>query len=82
MGFKPSKIYYIAKRTFNDVFDNETLYKWLKNFYNRFFNQQFKRSCMPDGVKVDEISLSPRGGFSMPSDAIKTEWIIDLDNAK
>ena len=82
MGFKPSKIYYIAKRTFKGVFDNETLYKWLKNFYNRFFNQQFKRSCMPDGVKVDEISLSPRGGFSMPSDAIKTEWIIDLDNAK
>ena len=82
MGFKPSKIYYIAKRSFKGVFEKETLYKWLKNFYNRFFNQQFKRSCMPDGVKVDDISLSPRGGFSMPSDAIKSEWLLDLENAK
>ncbi len=81
MGFKPSKIYYIAKRTFKGVYDKQTLYKWLKNFYNRFFNQQFKRSCMPDGVKVDDISLSPRGGFSMPSDAIKTEWLNDLERS-
>ena len=82
MGFKPSKIYYVAKKTFNGIFDNQTLYKWLRNFYWRFFNQQFKRSCLPDGVKVDEISLSPRGEFTMPSDAIKTDWLDDLEKAK
>ncbi len=82
MGFKPSKIYYVAKNTFSGIFDNQTLYKWLRNFYWRFFNQQFKRSCLPDGVKVDEVSLSPRGEFVMPSDAIKNEWLNDLEKAK
>lgn len=77
----PSKIFYIAKKTFNE-FDTETLYKWLKNFYNRFFAQQFKRSCMPDGVKVGSVSLSPRGDYSMPSDAYRAEWLADLENIK
>ena len=61
---------------------NEELYKWLKNFYNRFFAQQFKRSCLPDGVKVGSVGFSPRGDFAMPSDAFKTEWIKDLENIK
>ena len=82
MGFKPSKIYYIAKKTFKGVFDNQTLYKWLRNFYYRFFAQQFKRSCLPDGVKVDELSLSPRGELLMPSDAMRSEWLTDLEKAK
>lgn len=82
MGFKPSKIYYIAKKTFEGEYSEETLYKWLKNFYNRFFNQQFKRSCIPDGVKIGSVSLSPRGDWRMPSDAQKTVWLNDLENCK
>lgn len=78
----PSKIFYIAKKTFKNEFDSQTLYKWLKNFYNRFFNQQFKRSCLPDGVKVGSVSLSPRGDYSMPSDAYKWEWLSDLEKIK
>ncbi|MBQ3234709.1 MAG: NAD(+) synthase [Clostridia bacterium] len=80
--YSPSKIFYIAKKTFDGEYSPETLYKWLKNFYNRFFNQQFKRSCVPDGVKVGSVSLSPRGEFSMPSDAYKAEWLLELENIK
>jgi NAD+ synthase (glutamine-hydrolysing) len=79
-GFTPKKIYYTAVNTFNGEFDNATILKWLKTFTRRFFNQQFKRSCMPDGVKVSEISLSPRGGFNMPSDAISKLWLDELEN--
>ena len=75
----PSKIFYIAKNTFKNEFSEKTLYKWLVNFYKRFFAQQFKRSCLPDGVKVGSISLSPRGDFSMPSDAYSTAFMKDLE---
>ncbi|MBO7215225.1 MAG: NAD(+) synthase [Clostridia bacterium] len=80
--YSPKKIYFIAKKTFNGEYSPEVLYKWLKNFYNRFFNQQFKRSCVPDGVKVGSVSFSPRGDFSMPSDAFKQEWIEEIENIK
>ncbi|MBO5889526.1 MAG: NAD(+) synthase, partial [Clostridia bacterium] len=79
-GFKPSKIFFIAKHTFNGKFSNEVLFKWLKNFYNRFFTQQFKRSCVPDGVKIGSVGFSPRGDFIMPSDACRNEWLLDLEN--
>ena len=81
-GFKPSKIFYIAKRTFNGEFSDEVLYKWLLNFYNRFFAQQFKRSCLPDGAKIGSLSFSPRGDLKMPSDGIKKQWISDLERVK
>lgn len=81
-GFKPSKIFYLAKRVFSGVYDDKTLYKWLLNFYNRFFVQQFKRSCSPDGVKIGSLSFSPRGDFMMPSDAVKSVWIAELEKVK
>ncbi|MBP0981102.1 MAG: hypothetical protein J5968_02765, partial [Oscillospiraceae bacterium] len=59
--------------------DDATLLKWLKNFYRRFFNQQFKRSCLPDGPKVISISLSPRGGLAMPSDACSDLWLAEVE---
>ena len=78
-GFTPSKIYRMAQRAFKDEFDDETILKWLKTFYRRFFSQQFKRSCMPDGVKVGSICLSPRGDWRMPSDASSAVWLEELD---
>jgi NAD+ synthase (glutamine-hydrolysing) len=74
-GFTPDKIKYIAVKTFSDMFDEATIDKWLKNFYRRFFAQQFKRSCIPDGVKVGSVSLSPRGDWRMPSDAVAKLWL-------
>ncbi len=82
MSFKPSKVYKIAVKTFSDKFDRQTIYKWLNTFINRFFNQQFKRSCLPDGVKVGTISFSPRGDWHMPSDCNKEVWLNDLKLAK
>ena len=79
-GFSPKKIYSVAVECFKDEFDRETILKWLKTFIRRFFNQQFKRSCMPDGVMVTEVSLSPRGAFNMPSDAVSTLWLNELEN--
>ena len=79
-GFSPRKLYYIARDTFKEEYDNTTILKWLKIFIKRFFNQQFKRSCLPDGVKVGIISLSPRGGYKMPSDACCNLWLNDLEN--
>lgn len=76
----PSKIFYIAKHVFKKDFEPQVLYKWLENFYKRFFSQQFKRSCLPDGVKVGSVSLSPRGDFSMPSDAYSITWLEELKN--
>ena len=81
-GFSPSKIYAIAKRTFSDAYTDEVIYKWLKTFVKRFFAQQFKRSCLPDGVKVGSVSLSPRGDWRMPSDAYEDLWLSDLENSK
>lgn len=78
-GYKPQKILYLAGIAFKDKYDLETIKKWLKVFYKRFFSQQFKRNCMPDGTKIFEVGLSPRGDFVMPSDANVREWLEDLD---
>ena len=78
-GFAPSKIYRIAVQTFQGKYEAETILKWLKKFYWRFFSQQFKRSCVPDGPKVGTVALSPRGDWRMPSDASVTLWIQDLE---
>lgn len=77
-AFPPSKIKYLAVRTFDGTYDEATIDKWLKSFYKRFFMHQFKRSCMPDGVKVGSVSLSPRGDLRMPSDAVAKLWLDDL----
>ena len=78
-GFSPSKLFVIAKRTFTDKYDDATIKKWLTTFLRRFFTQQFKRSCLPDGPKVGTVSLSPRGDWRMPSDASSSLWLRDLD---
>lgn len=80
MAFPPEKIYYLAKKAFKNKYDNETILKWLKNFYRRFFSQQFKRSCIPDGPKVGSVSLSPRGDWRMPSDASSAEFLSRIEN--
>lgn len=82
LGFEPDKIFYIAQIAFKDKYDSETIYKWLRNFYWRFFSQQFKRSCLPDGPKVGSVSLSPRGDWRMPSDASVNTWMEVLDRIK
>ena len=74
-GFSPEKVYRLACRAFAGEYDEATIKKWLKSFYRRFFTQQFKRSCMPDGVKVGTVSLSPRGDWRMPSDASGRIWM-------
>lgn len=74
-GFQKSKLYRMAKLTFDGVYDDETIKKWLDKFYWRFFSQQFKRSCLPDGPKVGSVAVSPRGDLRMPSDASPTAWI-------
>ncbi len=81
-GFEPDKIFFLAKKAFADDFDSETILKWLKTFYRRFFTQQFKRSCMPDGVKIGSIGLSPRGDWRMPSDSSAALWLKKLDEIK
>ena len=95
LGFRPAKIFYLAvqafvKQTYPDVpadgmavgtYDEDTIRKWLQTFCRRFFTQQFKRSCLPDGPKVGSVSLSPRGDWRMPSDASSADWLADLDNA-
>lgn len=79
-GASPKKIYILAKHTFKNSFSNEEIKKWLKVFIKRFFTQQFKRNCIPDGVKVGTISLSPRGDLRMPSDANMEIWLEELDD--
>jgi NAD+ synthase (glutamine-hydrolysing) len=74
-GFTPEKIFCLACRAFQEDFDRETIKKWLKTFYRRFVYQQFKRSCLPDGVKVGSVCLSPRGDWRMPSDASAAAWL-------
>mgnify|MGYP001139290629 CR=1 FL=1 len=81
-GYTPSKIYRLACYTFRGAYDKDTIYKWLRTFYWRFFSQQFKRSCLPDGPKVGSVALSPRGDWRMPSDASVTMWMRDLDQIK
>ena len=94
LGFRPAKILYLAeqafiKQTYPDTpedgmpvgtYDEETIQKWLKTFCRRFFTQQFKRSCLPDGPKVGSVSLSPRGDWRMPSDASSSDWLADLES--
>ena len=93
LGFRPAKIYYLAqqafiKQTYTEVpengmevgqYDEDTILKWLRTFCRRFFTQQFKRSCLPDGPKVGSVSLSPRGDWRMPSDASSEDWLADLE---
>ena len=81
-GFKPSKIYRMALQAFDGVYDADTIYKWEETFMRRFFAQQFKRSCVPDGPKVGTVSLSPRGDWRMPSDASRNVWLDDLATVK
>lgn len=81
-GFEPDKIFYIAQIAFEGKYNRATLYKWLRNFYWRFFSQQFKRSCLPDGPKVGSVSLSPRGDWRMPSDGSVAVWMEVLDKIK
>ncbi|UWG95809.1 NAD(+) synthase [Dehalobacter sp. DCM] len=78
-GFSPAKVYYLACSAFSGEFTNQEILKWLKVFYRRFFSQQFKRSCLPDGPKVGSICLSPRGDWRMPSDANAQMWLNELD---
>lgn len=78
-GYRPTKIYFLAQVAFKGVYDNATILKWLKTFYRRFFNQQFKRSCLPDGPKVGSICVSPRGDWRMPSDACSRLWLDEIE---
>ena len=77
-GFPPKKVYRLARYALGDTYSNEVLLKWLNNFYRRFFNQQFKRSCLPDGPKVGSVTLSPRGDWRMPSDGVSALWMAQL----
>lgn len=81
-GFEPEKIYRMALKAFDGIYDKETLMKWLKKYYWRFFSQQFKRSCLPDGPKVGSVDVSPRGGLHMPSDASVRMWIEQVEKIK
>jgi len=78
-GSRPAKIYYLACIAFKDIYNKEEIKKWLSIFFRRFFQQQFKRSCLPDGPKVGSISLSPRSDWRMPSDAIATLWLEEIE---
>lgn len=79
-GFRPRKIFKIAKQSFKNIYDDETIKKWLIIFLRRFFSQQFKRSCMPDGPKIGSVTLSPRGDWRMPSDAVSNLWLNEAEN--
>ncbi|MDE5768814.1 MAG: NAD(+) synthase, partial [Oscillospiraceae bacterium] len=79
-GFRPGKIYRMACTAFRDLYSEQEILRWLKVFYRRFFTQQFKRSCLPDGPKVGSVTLSPRGDFRMPSDASVNLWLKELEN--
>ena len=77
-GFSPRKVYRLALYALEESYGRETILKWLHNFYRRFFAQQFKRSCLPDGPKVGSVTLSPRGDWRMPSDAVAALWMEEL----
>ncbi|RKJ73338.1 NAD(+) synthase [Butyricicoccus sp. 1XD8-22] len=79
-GCRPEKIYRLAKHAWGEVYDDETIKKWLVTFVRRFFTQQFKRSCLPDGPKVGTVSLSPRGDWRMPSDAVSALWLREAES--
>ena len=78
-GSSPAKIYFLAQQAFGGSYDKETIRKWLHTFFRRFFQQQFKRSCLPDGPEVGSVSLSPRGDWRMPSDAMATLWLKEIE---
>ncbi len=78
-GFAPSKVFYLTQKAFGDKYSYEEIRKWLRNFYNRFFSQQFKRSCLPEGPKVGVLSLSPRGDLQMPSEACQRIWLDEVE---
>ena len=78
-GFPPRKVLRLAAYAFGGQYSRETLLKWLKSFYRRFFSQQFKRSCLPDGPKVGSVALSPRGDWRMPSDVVANLWLDELE---
>ena len=78
-AFPPKKVYRLAKLAFTGIYDDATIMKWLKTFYRRFFAQQFKRSCLPDGPKVGSVAISPRGDLRMPSDACARIWLDQLE---
>ena len=79
-GFRPARVYRLACQAFRDRYDRETIQKWLKTFYRRFFSQQFKRSCLPDGPKVGSVAVSPRGDLRMPSDACGRLWMEEAEH--
>ena len=81
-GLRPRRVLELAERALGDRYDRDTLLKWLVSFYRRFFAQQFKRSCMPDGPRVIRLSLSPRGGWQMPSDGVAALWLKELEELK
>jgi NAD+ synthase (glutamine-hydrolysing) len=74
-GYRAEKVHFLAEIAFGDRYDSHTLLRWLESFYVRFFGQQYKRSCLPDGPKVGSVSLSPRGDLRMPSDAVPSAWL-------
>lgn len=78
-GFSPAKVLFLAEKAFLGTYDRDTLLKWLKNFYRRFFTQQFKRSCLPDGPKVGALCLSPRSDWRMPTDAYSRIWLDEVE---
>ena len=78
-GYHPAKIYRLAKIAFAGVYEDKVIYKWLNTFYRRFFAQQFKRSCLPDGPKVGSVAVSPRGDLRMPSDAARRIWMDEVE---
>ena len=78
-GFHPAKVLYLAEQAFGEQYDRDTLLKWLKNFYRRFFIQQFKRSCLPDGPKIGALGLSPRSDWRMPTDAFSRIWMDEVE---
>ena len=78
-GFPPAKVYRVARKAFAGQYEDSVILKWLKIFYRRFFAQQFKRSCLPDGPKIGSVALSPRGDLRMPSDACVSLWAAELE---
>ncbi len=78
-GARPRKVYRLARQALGDTYDDATILKWLRTFYRRFFSQQFKRSCLPDGPKVGSVGVSPRGDLCLPSDALATLWLAEVD---
>ena len=81
-GFPPGKVFRLAQHALGRKYGREVLLKWLKSFYRRFFSQQFKRDCLPDGPKTGTVSLSPRGDWRMPSDAQAAVWLAEVEALK